>query len=163
MPFTPFHWSVLALGFLAFNNLYLPALAISSVIMDIEPAYYMFISPRADGLLHGFFHTYIGVTIIGLVVGFVLVRFRKNVDRIMGFLRIPQESISSRFVYISSLLAAFSHVFIDSFMHSDMQPFWPLQQNPFLGLVSTFDIYLITGIVLLSVPVLYLIKVMRKV
>ncbi|MBI4015836.1 MAG: metal-dependent hydrolase [Candidatus Aenigmarchaeota archaeon] len=162
MPITPFHWSVLALGFLVFNSLYLPALAISSVIMDIEPAYYMFISPRADGLLHGFFHTYIGVTIIGLLVGFVLVRFRKNVDRIMGFLKIPQQSISNRLVYVSSLLAAFSHVFLDSFMHSDMKPFYPLQQNPFLGLVSTFDIYLLTGIVLLSVPVLYLIKVVRK-
>ncbi len=162
MPLTPFHWSVLVLGLLIFNSLYLPALAISSVIMDIEPAYYMFISPRPDGLLHGFFHTYIGVTILGLAVGFVLIKFRKKVDKIMGFLKIPQESISNRLVYVSSLLGVWSHIFLDSFMHRDMQPFFPFVGNPLLGLVNVFDIYLITGIVLLSVPVLYLIKVTGK-
>ena len=91
MPLTPFHWSALLFGFLLFNTLYLPALAISSVLMDLEPYYYMFISPNPDGMLHGFFHTYLGATIIALVVAFVLVKFRKEISNIMAIFRLEQK------------------------------------------------------------------------
>ncbi|MBI5051265.1 DUF4184 family protein [Candidatus Micrarchaeota archaeon] len=161
MPLTPFHWSILIFGFLAFSYFYIPALAISSVVMDLEPFYYMFISP--SGNLHGFFHTYMGATIIALVVGFILIKFRKRIDVVAENLKIRQKNISEKWVYFSSFFGAYSHIFIDSFMHSDLKPFWPVTNyNPLLGLVGTFEIYLITGIGLCALAVLYLLQILKK-
>lgn len=163
MPLTPFHWNVVLFGFLALSTFYIPALAISSVIMDLEPFYYLFISPSPDGSVHGFFHTYFGVTIIGLAVGFVLIKVRKKVDWLMSLFKIKQESISTAGIYLSSILAAWSHVFLDSFMHADLKPFWPLTDyNPFLGLVSPSFIYLLTGLGLVLAFLLYILTIFKK-
>ena len=162
MPLTPFHWSSLLFGFLLFNTLYLPALAISSVLMDLEPFYYMFISPNPDGILHGFFHTYLGATIIALVVAFVLVKFRKETDNMMAIFRLEQK-ISDKGIYLSSIFAAYSHIFLDSLMHSDLKPFWPFSDsNPFLGLVHISDIYLMTGIGLTLAFGFYLLRLLKR-
>ena len=161
MPLTPFHWSVVLVGLVFFDVFYIPALAISSVIMDVEPAYYLFISPSIDGTLHGFFHTYFGASLIALAVGFVLVRFRSKMDLIMRFFRIEQ-NISSVKIYLSSFLAAYSHIFLDSFMHADMKPFWPFVGNPFLGLVDVSMIYLISGLAFIPIIVLYIWRLLTK-
>ncbi len=110
MPLTPFHWSILIFGLLFVNSLYIPALIISSSIMDIEPFYYIFLSP-GTGSIHGFFHTYVGATIIGIVVAFILIKFRKSIDSLMSLFKLDQSKISERFIYISSLLAAYSLFF----------------------------------------------------
>ncbi len=157
MPLTPFHWSVLVFGLLFFDSLYLPALAVSSVVMDLEPAYYIFLAPNADGALHGLWHTYVGVTIIGLAVAFLLTKSRKRVDGVMAFFKVGQPHLSSKSIYFSSLLAAYSHIFLDSFLYQDLQPFWPLSAaNPFLGMVNSGVVYGITGLGLLLMTGLYI-------
>ena len=54
-------------------------------------------------------------------------------------------------VFVSAFLGAFSHVFIDSIMHSDVRPFYPLtDENIFLQLVSTGMLHilcLVSGVV----------------
>ncbi len=163
MPLTPFHWSVIIFGFIAFEVFYLPALAISSVAMDLEPFYYMFISPNAEGTLHGFWHTYLGVTLLALVVAFVLIMFRKRFDAVAQIFKVEQPKISNGKVVFSSLFAAWSHVFLDSFMHWDLQPFWPISTaNPFLGLISIFLINTGTSVILLLVFVMWLVRLAKK-
>jgi len=163
MPLTPFHWSILVLGLVFFGSLYLPALAVSSVLMDLEPFYYMFIAPNPDGVLHGFFHTYIGASLVALMVGFFLIRFRKPADWLMGELNLKQSEISDSKIWFSSFLGAFSHIFLDSLMHFDLKPFWPVSsQNPFLELVSISDIYAATGIGLVFVLVLGVFRIFTK-
>ncbi len=164
MPLTPFHWSVVLFGFILFDVLYLPALIISSVLMDLEPFYYMFIAPRSDGVLHGFFHTYIGVTLIAIVVALLLIKYRKHVDSFMNVFKVkqPQNKISNKLILVSSLLAAWSHVLLDSFMHADLQPFWPVTTaNPFLHLVNVSNIYLFTGIGLLATFALLVVRLIK--
>ena len=162
MPLTPFHWSILFIGFLFFNTFSIPALLLSSIVMDIEPFYYLFISPNPSGELHGFFHTYIGATILAIVIAFVLIRWRKQVDRLLTMLRIDQKKFSNKEIYISSFIGAYSHILFDSFMHVDVKPLWPITTNPFLGMISVGDIYFITtmGLVFtISVYILHLIKI----
>lgn len=64
--------------------------------MNVEPFYYMFISPNsADGSLHGFFHTYLGVTLLALVVALLLIKFRKQVDNLAALFKVEQRRISN--------------------------------------------------------------------
>lgn len=162
MPLTPFHWSALFFGLVLFDFFYLPALVVSSVVMDIEPFYYLFLAPRPDFVLHGFFHTYLGVTLIGLLVGWVLVKLKKRIDKQFKRVHLDQPEISDKKVLFSSLFAAYSHVLLDSLMHADLQPFWPLTDwNPFLGLVSIGTVYELTGFFLLVVTGLFLFRIFK--
>ena len=161
MPLTPFHWSAVILGLLFFSTLYIPALAISSVLIDLEPFYYIFISPHTSEV-HGFFHTYLGATLIAIVVALILIKARKTVDKIMSFFRLEQGNASNSWVYCSSLIAAYSHILLDSFLYSDIEPFWPLtKENAFLGLVQSSDVYLFTIILIIASILIYFFRVLK--
>jgi membrane-bound metal-dependent hydrolase YbcI (DUF457 family) len=51
---------------------------------------------------------------------------------------------------VTALIGTFSHVILDSMMHADMNPIWPLTgPNPLLGFVSLANLHfgcLVTGI-----------------
>ena len=154
MPFTPLHWGITFLGLVFKRTFYLPALLISSVIMDLEPFYFLFIA-KGSPVLHGFFHTYFGATLVALAVSLILVKFRKRMDGLMAFFKVPQKGLTGRQIYFSSLFAAYSHIFLDSFLYKDIRPFWPLEQNLFLGAIRSVEIYLIAGIGVAISLVLY--------
>ncbi len=163
MPFTPFHWAVAVLGFIFFDFFYLPALLISSVLMDVEPFYYLFIDLTTATPIHGVFHTYLAVTIMALVIAFLLIKYQKQVDKFTAILKIQQPNFSREKIIISSLAAAWSHIFLDSFLYSEMKPFWPLTDvNPFLWLVSTSIVYSLTGVLLVAVLALWLFRFLKK-
>ncbi len=164
MPFTPFHWSIVAIGVLLPATFYLPAILISSVIMDIEPFYFLFISPSEDGILHGFFHTYIGAMLLSILTGCIIVKNRRFFDKLSSYLKIEQKKIGNGKIYFSSLFAGASHIFLDSFLYSDMRPFFPFfDGNPFLYLVSSYAIYSITGISLLLSLIIILLNYFRPI
>lgn len=167
MPLTPFHWSVLVFGVVFFNSLYLPALAISSVIIDIEPLfnilYYVLISQTGSIVFHSFFHTYLGATIVGAFVGFCLIRTRKKYNWSKLLFGIDQEFINDTKIYATSLLAAWSHVFLDSFMYADLKPFWPITDyNPFLGTIPGLGIYVITSLALFLAITIYFFHLLKR-
>ena len=97
MPVTPFHMGpgvvIKAVGGRYFS---LMVFGFSQVAMDVEPLVRMI---RGDAVLHGFTHTYLGATLIGLV-----------------------SAVAGAFV------GTYSHVLLDSIMHSDMQPLAPLSE-----------------------------------
>ncbi len=59
--------------------------------------------------------------------------------------------ISWRVVFISAFIGTFSHVFLDSIMHSDVEPFYPFfLENSLLGLITINQLHqwcLYSGIV----------------
>lgn len=163
MPLTPFHTAVAILGFIWFEKFYLPALVISSVLMDLEPFYYMFIATNPP-YLHGFWHTYLGATIIALVVAFLLIKFRKQVDSITKIFKAEQKQISTKWIYASSIIAAWSHILLDSTMHGDMKPLWPITDaNPFLNLIHFTDLYLTLGLILFAVVILFVQRFVKQI
>ena len=86
------------------------------------------------------------MSILGFIVGAVLIRIRKPIDNFFAFFNLGQAKIPNKLILFSSLVGAWSHVFFDSLMHWDIKPFWPLTNaNPMLGLISYPDVYIVTA------------------
>ncbi|MCP8317204.1 MAG: hypothetical protein H3Z52_07770 [archaeon] len=139
MPFTPFHWGpALLIGMLFFSILDLPALLLSSVIPDLEGIYVLMSGSPLP--LHGFFHSYLGASILGVMVAIMVYYLYGFLRKIMKLFMLEQKSSFKRILY-TSLFGVYSHVFLDSFLYGEMMPFYPLDSNPFLGLISAYQIY----------------------
>ncbi|MFX1501534.1 MAG: hydrolase [Promethearchaeota archaeon] len=129
MPFTPYHLGPgLFLGILFLNLIDFPTFLIASVIVDIEPFLVMYFN--LDYPLHGFFHSFLGGTIIALILSVVMTQIRKYLTPIMSFLKIEQK-ISFKRILIASLLGIYIHILLDSPLYTDIRPFFPFNFNPF--------------------------------
>lgn len=133
MPFTPLHMGPgIALKAIAQRNFSLMVFGWSQIVIDIQPLYVM-LTDRGE--LHGFSHTLIGAALLGLFCGWS--------GKYLGELglRILREQrhlpISWRTSFISAYIGTFSHVAIDSIMHSDLAPFYPFSEiSPWHGIIS---------------------------
>ena len=163
MPVTPFHWSVVILGMLFFNVFYIPGLFLGSTIMDIEPFYYHFVQGVHDGYTHHFFHTYIGVTIIGGFVAAFLLIYRDKIDIKLNEYKIGQGHLSNWKIVLSSLVGAWGHAFLDNITNLGMKPFWPLSNNnPWYGLINVNLMMIITGSILFIILLIYIYKIYKS-
>ncbi len=106
----------------------------AQIVMDIQP---LLVLITSEGHLHGFSHTYIGATLLTVVSalsGKYLSQFGLWVLQITPSLH---TNIPWLVVFVSAFIGCYSHVLIDSVMHSDVQPFYPIiLDNTFVGLVS---------------------------
>ena len=149
MPFTPIHMGpgILIKSILG-SSFSLMVFGWTQIIIDLQPLYVLI---QGEGRLHGFSHTYIGAsiaTVVSALTGKWLSEFGLF---ILGINPDRKLRISWMVVFVSAFVGAFSHVFLDSIMHSDVRPFFPLtDSNIFLQLVSTGMLHiicLVTGIV----------------
>lgn len=135
MPFTPLHMGP---GFLAKailqSSFSLMVFGWAQIVMDIQPLVVMI---SGEGHLHGFSHTYIGailLTIFSALSGKYLSEIGLFV---LGLNPQRQVKISWWVCFLSAFIGTFSHVLLDSIMHSDVEPFFPASKgNMFLGLIS---------------------------
>src|SRR5262245_2928584 len=116
----------------------------SQCLMDIEPAVRFF---RQDPILHGFTHTYLGATLLGVVAllagrplcQYLLRRFQPDPrSPFLIWLHGPDE-ITWTAAAVSAFLGTYSHVFLDSVMHDDMRPFAPWSDANALHLAISVD------------------------
>ena len=133
MPFTPFHMGPgLLLKALLQGSFSLMVFGWTQIILDIQPLIVLLMD---EGHLHGFTHTYLGATLIAIasaISGKYAAEFG---------LRWLEET---RFIPIrwwvailSAFIGSYSHVLLDSIMHSDVEPFAPYSlANPWLGIIS---------------------------
>jgi membrane-bound metal-dependent hydrolase YbcI (DUF457 family) len=119
----------------------------AQIAMDIEPLIGML---RGSPVLHGFTHTYAGATLIALAVAWlapflctpILRRYNREVVAAGAGWLSCSESLSRQALLLGAFIGTFSHVLLDSLMHADMQPFWPLSAgNPLLGLLPWQQVY----------------------
>lgn len=135
MPFTPVHMGpgILFKGLLQ-GSFSLMVFGWTQIVMDIQP---LIVLITGEGHLHGFSHTYIGASLIAILaaisgkylsqIGLWVLRLESSINN----------SISWWVVVLSAFIGSYSHVLLDSVMHSDVQPLFPFSlQNPFLGFVS---------------------------
>lgn len=133
MPFTPLHMGPgIAVKAVAQRSFSLMVFGWSQIIIDIQPLIAMLTN---KGALHGFTHTYLGATFIALFCAVSGKYFGE-----LG-LRIIKEQkylpINWRVAFVSAFIGTYSHVFLDSIMHSDIQPFWPFNlTNNLYGIIS---------------------------
>ncbi len=155
MPFTPYHFGPAALlGAVLFPFLDISALFLASVVLDLEPLIILMFN--LGPYLHGPFHSYLGATIVALAVSIIVWSLRTHLESFLTMFNLRQKS-SYIVILLSSLLGTYSHVFLDSFLYSEMNPFLPFLGNPFLGLISSAVIYqfcVVGGVIGLLVYVL---------
>ncbi|WP_414837910.1 hypothetical protein ACK3SF_00700 [Candidatus Nanosalina sp. VS9-1] len=138
MPFTPFHFGPgILLGLLLLKKLDFPTFVAANVMIDWRAAL-VFLGfwppPR-----HGWVHTYLGATLMAILLGAVMIYARPLIDEELREMKIVQE-ISKKNIFLAAFSGAFLHVTIDAFHHPYMQPFMPFDFNPLLGLFSTLEL-----------------------
>ena len=146
-------------GVLLFRAINLPTFLVASIIADIEP--FIVIVLGFDYPLHGFFHSFVGGSILALGMCFVMLRFKGSADKMMGFFRMKQE-MSSRSVIAASFLGVYMHIFLDSFLYTDIRPFFPLDANPIYGLTSYDGVILFCVLSFVFGILLYCYKLIKR-
>jgi len=148
MPFTPYHFGPAVLvGVLLFPFIDLTTVMVASVILDLEPLAVILFDLSMP--LHSFFHTYLGATIVAVVLSICIYPFRKHLNDFVSLFGLEQES-SFRHILPASLIGTFSHVLLDSFLYPEMNPFYPFVGNPFVGILAgafVYNLCLILGFV----------------
>jgi membrane-bound metal-dependent hydrolase YbcI (DUF457 family) len=111
-------------------------------------------------VLHLFFHTFLGATILALIGALVVYLLRGIFEKIIAFFLLPQVA-SPLNITAAALIGAYSHIVLDAFLYPEMQPFWPLLGNPFLGLVSSSTIYLFCIVCFIIAIPFYIFQIWR--
>ncbi len=136
MPFTPFHMGIgIFTKSILQGSFSLMVFGWAQIVMDLQPLVVML---TGQGHLHGFSHTYLGASLIALLsavsgkylseIGLLILKISKKENPI---------KIIWWVVFLSAFIGTFSHVFLDSIMHSDVQPFYPMSlNNPLWGIIS---------------------------
>lgn len=110
------------------------AFCAANVLIDVEPLYFMLTEQYP---LHRFFHTYIGASLVVLLILglFISVRKLSRITYLPNILGWKQLEVMQ--IFVGATLGAYSHIALDSLMHGDIQPFAPFSEaNPLLGIVS---------------------------
>jgi len=162
MPFTPFHLGPSSwIGLVLFKVFDFSALLISSVIVDVEPFCVFFFN--IDYPLHGFFHSFLGGSILAVLTAIILYSLRDKIKKVMIVFKLSQDSSFKKILW-TSFFGVYFHILLDSFLYRDVKPFYPLESNPFLGLFSSQQIYFFCGLSFLVGISFYLIRprIIRK-
>ena len=136
MPFTPIHMGPgILLKSLLQGGFSLMVFGWTQIVMDIQPLIVMIMG---EGHLHGFTHTFLGAILITLIAAATGKYLSELGLKILGISTIEKPiSITWLVVLLSAFIGSFSHVFLDSIMHSDVEPYFPFSlDNQFLGLIS---------------------------
>ena len=170
MPVTPFHFGPATVAkAVSPKHFSLVAFGLTQVVIDIEPIFYI-----SQGMwpIHRFFHTYIGATAVAVFVILFGRRICEGLLRLWNWrLSDDQRSwlgvnprISRAAMTTGALFGAYSHVFLDSIMHSDMRPFAPLSdENGLLYIISIDRLHQVCAIsAIVGVTVLLIFLVRRK-
>jgi membrane-bound metal-dependent hydrolase YbcI (DUF457 family) len=109
----------------------------TQIIMDLQP---LVVLLTGEGHLHGFTHTCVGATLIGIGSGLTGKYAAEFGLRFMG--QVHHLPISWPVAMTSAFIGSFSHVLLDSIMHGDVEPFAPFAlNNPFLGFISVSELH----------------------
>jgi len=130
MPLTPFHLGPgLLIGLLLLSFLDFPTFLIASVIIDVEPI--LVLTLGLDYPLHGFFHSFLGGTFVAFLLTAVMSQVRESLSP-LSFFKLEQKS-TFKTILLAALSGVYIHILLDSRMHTDIRPFYPLDPNPFLS------------------------------
>ena len=135
MPFTPFHMGAgIATKAILQSSFSLMVFGWTQIVMDIQP---LIVLLTGEGHLHGFSHTYVGATLLAIFSALSGKYLSEIGLLILGLAKGQRINILWRVCFISAFIGSFSHVLLDSIMHSDVEPFYPITlSNPFQGIIS---------------------------
>ncbi len=111
----------------------------SQIVMDIQP---LIVLISGEGHLHGFSHTYIGAILLA-VFSALSGKYLSEIGLYILYINNQcQIKISWWVAFVSAFIGTFSHVVLDSIMHSDVVPFYPFTfSNNLLGIISVAHLH----------------------
>lgn len=155
MPFTPFHWGPTScIGLSWFRGVDFPTLLVATTVIDFEPL--LVLGLNLGYSHHGFFHSFVGCSLLAVVTGLVMYGVQDKVSEIMAEFKLKQNSSFKKILW-SSFFGFYFHVLLDSLIYKEMNPFYPCEGNP-LYAVSPLNMYLFCGFALLAALLLYAIR-----
>jgi hypothetical protein len=140
VPFTPLHMGPgITVKAVMQRRFSLMVFGWSQIVIDLQP---LFVMVTGKGELHGFSHTYVGATLIGLFCALSGKYLGELGLRILGEPRhLP---ISWPVSFASAYIGTYTHVAIDSIMHADIQPLAPFTEDSVLhGIISIEALHLV--------------------
>ncbi len=140
MPFTPFHMGPgIAFKALLQGSFSLMVFGWAQIVMDVQPLIVMISS---TGHLHGFSHTYMGATLLAIFSGLTGKYLAEIGLFVLDFKSQQPAKIAWWGVFFSAVVGTYSHIVLDSIMHSDVVPFDPFaKSNPLLGIISVHALH----------------------
>ena len=141
MPITPFHFGPgAALHAISPRHVSFLAFCAANVLTDLESLYFLV---TGQFPLHRFLHTYVGatVTLCVTVAGFAAtcsVSRRVHLPNLFGWKRLAYRQVA-----VGAGLGSYSHIVLDSVMHSDIRPLAPFgESNSLLAAISISSLHL---------------------
>ena len=151
MPFTPFHFGPGSLlHSLVKSHVSFISFCMANVLTDIEPLYFMV---TGQFPIHRFCHTYVGATVVAAATILLFVVAR----RFSAAFWLPNilnwKGLNIRQVAIGAALGTYTHIVLDSIMHSDVRPYFPFSSaNQLYGAIDLPMLHLLCfGAALLGV------------
>jgi membrane-bound metal-dependent hydrolase YbcI (DUF457 family) len=148
MPFTPFHMGPgLVLKAIGGRHFSVLVFGIAQVAMDIEPLLGLL---RGAPVLHGWTHTLLGATLIGVPVALLgpfvcnpILRAWNAELQTQGAVWLASPPSITRLAALSgAFIGTWSHVLLDGVMHADLHPFAPWSQlQPWRGLIGIGELH----------------------
>lgn len=140
MPFTPFHMGPgVAIKAVLQGSFSLMVFGWAQIVMDLQP---LFVMITGEGHLHGFSHTYAGATLLALFSALTGKHLAEIGLFFLGLNRQWQVRIAWWVTVLSAFIGTYTHVLLDSIMHHDVEPFFPLTtMNPFQGFISISSLH----------------------
>jgi len=168
MPFTPFHMGIgIFTKAILQSSFSLMVFGWAQIVMDLQPLLVMI---TGHGHLHGFSHTYLGASLIAILSALSGKYLSEFGLRLLGISKRENPiKIAWWVVFLSAFIGTFSHVFLDSIMHADVQPYYPVSlYNDLWGIISVSMLHKIciySGLIGTAIYylVLYRQKVKKKV
>lgn len=134
MPLTPYHMGpgILAKALLR-GSFSLVVYGWTQIIMDVQP---LVANVTHEGPYHGFTHTLAGATILGAGAAVTGKYILDAGSCLLPHGWRPRDRTRWRVAFLSAFIGSYGHVVLDSFVPSDVRPWWPLSAlNPLFGLV----------------------------
>jgi len=158
MPFTPYHLGPgLFVGLLLLSFIDFPTFLVASVIVDLEP--FLVLALNLNYPLHGFFHSFLGGTLLALPLALVMYRIRDKFSPLLSFFKLEQK-VSFKRVLAAALSGIYIHILLDSRGYTDIQPFYPSNYNPLLttGISAGLDSYIFCIWSFFGAAIIYVIR-----
>ena len=152
MPFTPYHFGPSGFVGLVFRKwIDIPVFVLANVVVDIEVLVIMLLGIGKS--VHRYCHTLLIGAVVGVIWAVAAYPLRHFFKKIMQIFRVRYETSFCKML-ISGILGVWFHVLIDSLCWGDVRPFWPLDANPLLNLVTVRTVRLVC--IILFVPAIFL-------
>jgi len=148
IPFTPFHFGPgLLVKACGPRHFWLTSFVVANILIDIEVLYYLW---RNDPPIHRYLHTYAGGIAMGLLAGLLMFGVVQTARRVLParwrwverVASTPRPRLLSQSLF-AGVIGGVSHILLDSFMHDDMNPLWPIVNgNVLVGTIGVATLHI---------------------